>query len=228
MLRAQYDINSRRDRKSKSSEAIVFYDGLHDRDSDSEMGPEEYAAFLDRSYTRETTHSVEPASSSDTEELSSSSDDDNEVNQMAAAMVATEIAKISTTAFETAIAERKAAEHASLATYLLSNLEVCKIDSDTNGDSKEAEIIRLCLRRNALIKLFPVFSRQIRALAYEGGLFTMKDSSGYDPTMNSFFRHDEKLADAQLPAEIAEFAQRMREFAQKHCVDVTASNRQTM
>lgn len=228
MLRAQYDINWRRDRKSKSNETIVFYDGVHDYDSDSEIGPAEYAEFLDRSCTRETTHSVEPASSSDTEELSSSSDDDNEIHQMAAAMVTTEIVKISTTAFDTAIAEHKAAELASLATYLLSNLDVCEIDSDTNTDSKETEIIRLCLRRNALIKLFPAYSLQIRALAYEGGLFTMKDSSGYDPTMNSFFRHDEKLADAQLPVEIAEFAQNMREFTQKYSDVVTTSNRQTM
>jgi hypothetical protein len=227
MLRAQYDKHWLVER-GRSSEAVVFYDGVHDYDSGSECAQHAFMDYLDAlKATHAQESSEEAAESSDVEEISSASEDE-EINTRAAEIVLTTITALEPAAYQTAATEVYAAEHASLAKYLLSDTAVTSLETNLNVDSKDVDSIKLCLRRNELIKLFPIYARQIRALAYEAGLFTSKDSAGYDPTMNSFFRHDEMLSEAELPNEIAAFSQTLREFTQKYSVDVTAGKRQTM
>jgi len=227
MLRTQYDSSRLRDRKSQSGESSIFYDGLHDFNSDSECGPDEYAAFLERLSVRGTNKSAEPESSSDTEELSSSSEDEV-IDNTAAEMVLTDVARLSAATFKTVVVENNAAELASLARYLLSNLDVKEVDSDTSVDSKDAESIKLCLRRNALLTQFPHHSREICAAVYQAGLFKINGSAGSHYMMNSFFRAEKILPESELPPEIAELAAALREFTRKYDAEVVLSHRQTL
>ncbi len=227
MLRSQYDKNWLVER-GRSSEAVVFYDGVHDNDSGSECAQHAFMDYLDAlKATRAQESSEEATDSSDAEEISSTSEDE-EINTQAAAMVSATITALEPAAYQAAATKVYATEHANLAKYLLSETAVTSVETNLNVDSKDVDSIKLCLRRNELITQFPIYARQIRALAYEANLFASKDSAGYDPTMNSFFRHNEMLSEAELPDEIAAFSQTLREFTQKYSAEVVVSNRQTL
>jgi len=96
---------------------------------------------------------------------------------------------------------------------LLKDLTITQLDFTPDMNSQNGNIIRLCLRRNQLLIDYPAMSRTILALAYAAGLYKIKGEAGYDPRMNSFFKHHADESSVKIPDAVKEFSAELEAFS---------------
>lgn len=98
-----------------------------------------------------------------------------------------------------------------------SDSEESTSSADDEPQDKTPDAEKLRARFAALLTAFPNHTMQIKAAAYQAGIYQPTKSVAYDPQINSFFRVMDDIDEKKLPEALAEFFKDLRDYS-AHCI----------
>lgn len=98
-----------------------------------------------------------------------------------------------------------------------SDSEESTSSADDASQDETADAEKLRTRFAALLTAHPHHILQIKAAAYQAGIYQPTKSVAYDPQINSFFRVMDDIDEQKLPEALAEFFKDLRDYS-AHCI----------